>query len=261
MKLKAVMTKKFKLWGPVGLLSVLLVAPLNAVAGELAGTLEWGKSLSIGTLVNGRVATVAVKEGQVVSKGDLLIALDRGVARARVSEARALKAYADILLEEAQREDDRATELYDRTVLSEHERVKTTIALRQAQAEAKGATARLAEARQDLEYREMRAPFDGRVISLKAVPGMAVVNAESVTSLMTLADSKMMRLVGGANAAAAAELAQAASLQVQLAGQQVAAQLQQIERRGTAGEMRWTVKFAVPAGVTLRAGESARLLW
>jgi len=128
----------------------MLVLAGVASAGELPGTLAWGERISMGTLVSGMVAEVPVRAGQRVNKGDLLVALVGRGLRAEVAGAKAETLRADVLLKEAQLEDERATELYERTVLSEHERTQATIGLREAQAQAQRARARLVQARLDV---------------------------------------------------------------------------------------------------------------
>jgi len=235
-------------------------------AGELAGTLAWSERLAMGTLVSGVVKQVAVAPGQPVAKGDLLLALDDRGFRAELSGARAELQRAEVLLEEAQREDERATELYDRTVLSEHERTQATIALRQAEAAAQRAQAQLTGARIDLERSQLRAPFDGRVLAVEAAPGQSVVSTLQSEALLVLAADGQMLVQAQADLATAREIEQSASLAVEVAGQRLPAQgvrvgFEPVAQAAGGALYPVSVRFTRPAELLLRAGEAARLLW
>ena len=103
-------------------------------------TLQWGQRAELGTLVSGVVAEVPVRAGQSVNKGALLVTLDDRGFRARVQGAQAAVTRTGVRFEEAKREQERAIELYDRTVLSEHERQLAEIALAEAGRQALGWT-------------------------------------------------------------------------------------------------------------------------
>ncbi|MGD8926538.1 MAG: biotin/lipoyl-binding protein, partial [Thioalkalispiraceae bacterium] len=101
-------------------LSIILNSPVSW-AQEYDATLHWYQKTELGTVVSGIVKNVYVNVGDIVKKGDKLLQLDDSVSKAHVVEYRAKLQSAEEELKEAERERDRALELYDRTVLSQHE--------------------------------------------------------------------------------------------------------------------------------------------
>ena len=234
-------------------------------AAELAGSLAWGERISMGSLVSGVVAKVPVQAGQRVKKGDLLVGLDVRGFQAEVNGARAESARARVLLEEARLEDERATELYDRTVLSEHERAKAVIGLREAEAEAGRAGARLTQARLAYERSQLKAPFDGRVVAVHVSAGQAVVNEYKAEPMVELAGDSRMLLRTHAELAVARQ-AKGAKPMVEVAGRQIAVDAVQIgfepvDAAAPGPVYPVTAIFTRPGDLELRAGEPARLVW
>ena len=237
-----------------------------AHAGELDGSLAWGERVAIGTLVSGNVTQVAVQPGQRVARGELLLELDARGFRAEVNGARAELARAEVLLEEAQREDERAEELYERTVLSEHERTQAVIGLRQAEAEQQRARASLVAAQLAAERARLRAPFDGLVLTVNAATGQTVQSSLRSETLVEMAGDTQMRVLAQTTLAQAREIEKAGQVNVRVAGQQVAGEgvLVGLEPSGNSAEgalYSVSVSFRRPADLLLRAGEPAQLSW
>jgi RND family efflux transporter MFP subunit len=129
------------------------------------------------TRVSGVVEEVLVRPGQRVAKGAVLARLDRTVLQARVDEATAEQARTDAEEDDAQREFERAEELYNRTVSSTSELEAATLRHARAKAALAAADARLAIAKKNLADAELKAPFAGVVASVPGLPG-TVVTAE-----------------------------------------------------------------------------------
>ncbi len=164
-----------------------------AVAADVPAVVGWSQKVELGTLVSGVVGEVHVRPGQIVSKGDELISLDGRSFSGQVNRRLAAYKYAKAALEEAEREDERAVELYDRTVLSDFERNQALIALHSARARAEAAHVDLIEARLELERSVVRAPFDGIVLAVNVSPGQTVVSEWQSQPLVTLADNRVYR--------------------------------------------------------------------
>ncbi len=177
-----------------------------AQAADVPALVGWSQRVELGTLVSGIVANVHVQPGQTVNKGDELISLDDREFRSEVQRRLAEYGHAQAVLEEAQREDERAIELYDRTVLSDFERNQALIALQAARAAAERARAVLLEARLNLERSVVRAPFDGLVLAVNAAPGQTVVSDLQSRPLVTVADNTLLRARAQVDAAQAARL-------------------------------------------------------
>lgn len=244
-----------------GLLLSIATAFATAQAGELTGTLDWGQRITLGTLESGVVAEVPVFEGQQVRQGELLLRLDQRGFKADLAAARAAHRHAKALLEEAQREFDRAEELYDRTVLSDHERTVAVIGLREAQAVAEKARAERVRAQLALEHSELRAPFDGMVERLSVVPGQAVSARLEIPSLLVLADDRWLEVKVHGNPAMLQGLLAAEGAQIELDGQMLpATEISPSIPVGSAtGQVRLRVKR--PKGLAVRPGQAVTVRW
>jgi RND family efflux transporter MFP subunit len=126
------------------------------------------------TRVSGVVEEVLVKPGQRVSKGAVLLRLDRTVLQAHVDEATAEQVRADADEEDAKRDLERAEELYNRTVSSTSELEAATLRHTRAKAALSAANARLVIAKKNLSDAELKAPFNGVVSAVPGGPGTVV---------------------------------------------------------------------------------------
>ena len=114
---------------------------------SLSGNIEGNKTVRLGFLVAGKIDFIAVNEGQLVSKGQLLSSLDP----ASYSIAKEL---ADIQVNQVQDEYNRLKLMHDNKSLSESDFSKITYGLQQAKAQQKLHTKNLADTR-------LYSPIDG----------------------------------------------------------------------------------------------------
>lgn len=177
----------------VGLLAGMLLIMADAVAAQqFDGTLHWARRVALSTPVSGVVERIPVQVGQRVQEGEGLLYLDQRGLKAEVNKAQAETARLKRVLDEARRELERAQELYDRTLLSDHDLELARI--EQATAEARYAAARaaLVDAKLALEYSVIRAPFPAVVLSIEAEKGQTVVSELEARPLVTVAESGRM---------------------------------------------------------------------
>ena len=146
---------------PLALLLILAAAPAFAETVELA------------TPVPGVVEQVAVKPGQRVKRGAVLLKLEPTRLQAAFDEADALAARAELDLADAAKDLARAEDLYARTVSSTTELDAAKLRRDRAAADARAAGARRTLARKNLDDAVLRAPFDG-VVKKIAAPGTAL---------------------------------------------------------------------------------------
>jgi HlyD family secretion protein len=171
-----------------------------------SGYIQPERKADISADVSGRVVELAVKEGQMVAEGDLLLRIDPSAFQAAVrraeamvaqSRAQALQARANLL--QAESAAHRAEQLAqgDRLISSQElEEARTQYKVAQAQAEAAGygvsqAEASLTEAREQLRKTTIVAPMAGRVTRLNIREGETAIvgtmnNPGSL--LLTIAD-------------------------------------------------------------------------
>lgn len=245
-------------------IAALCCASFGACAAELNGELDWANRASLSVPVDGLVTQVKARPGDSVETGAELVLLDARVARAHVAQARSAVRKYELQRAEAQREWDRAKELYDRTVLSQHELQIAEIGFANADAEYRAAQSAQTASEIALELHTVKAPFTARVLAVHVAPGQAVVGSQQVQPLVTVAERGKLRMRAAAEAAQAAEFAPDAAVKVRVGEQQfdarivaVAAQPPDAQR---AAHYAIEAEFAVPADSTLRAGQPATLV-
>lgn len=231
---------------------------------DIPAVLAWSQKVELGTLVSGVVSEVHVRPGQKVVKGDKLISLDGRGFSAQVSRRQAAYEHAKAALEEAEREDERAIELYDRTVLSDFERNQALIGLHSARASAEAARADLTEAQLDLERSVLLAPFDGLVLLVGVSPGQTIVSEWQSQPLVTLANNRVYHAHAQIDAARAGRLEPGDGIRATLRGETVQASVAYIgfepvgqSKQGRLYEL--VAEIVAGEGEPLRVGETVTL--
>lgn len=255
------MTQSSRRWlaGLLGLCSLGMAT--GAAATDLPAVVDWSQRVELGTLVSGVVHEVHVRPGQAVSRGDALVSLDDRGFRSRVDRRLAEHAHAQAMLAEAQREDERALELYDRTVLSDFERNQALVALKAARAQAQAARSALVHARLALERSVVRAPFDGVVLAVNVAPGQSVVSELQSQPQVVLADNRVYWARARVDAAQASGLEAGQRLRATLRGHALQATVDHVGLEPVARSEHGP-EYALVAGIRadpqrpLRAGES-----
>ncbi|MCB1785658.1 MAG: efflux RND transporter periplasmic adaptor subunit [Chromatiaceae bacterium] len=249
-----------------GLVAGLLAlgTTLPVMAADVPALIGWAQRVELGTLVSGVVSEVHVRPGQAVAKGDPLLSLDQRGFASQVGRRQAEYRHARAMLEEAEREDARAVELYDRTVLSDFERNQALIALEAARATAEGARAQLVAARLDLEHSVLSAPFDGVVLSVNAAPGQSVVSELQSQPLVTVANGRTLQARAEVDAEQASRLQPGQALNATLRGSSARATvdhvgLEPVENGGSTLRYPLLVDVPVGEGPAPRVGETLTL--
>ncbi len=160
--------------------------PVAAVQ-EIDATLHWARRVELGMLVSGIVQEVYVGSGQHVLAGQALVMLDARDFEARLAGATAHLAGVLPALEEAREELERAGDLYDRTLLSEHDLELARVAVAKLEAERAHADARVARAALRLERGTLRAPFAGILVARSVEAGQTIVSRCESRTLVVLA--------------------------------------------------------------------------
>lgn len=141
------------------------------------------RQVEISSTISGRVARVAVAEGDRVAAGTLLLTLDDTQQVAAVAEAQSQVEAAKSKLTQAQQANERAKGLGDS--ISQKALDDARFAAQSAKDDLSRVEALLVQAKTRLAEYAVRAPFDGTVLSSGADPGQVV---GSSTSLFLFAD-------------------------------------------------------------------------
>lgn len=172
-----------------------------------SGKIEPETKVDVLSDVQGRITKIAVREGDLVRKGDFLLQIDPSIYQATVSRAEAMVASAQSDLVRARANQDQAKRALDRalelqrtnaSLITEEsvEQAQTSYDVavantRASQASVDQARAGLQEAQDNLRKTRIIAPISGRVTRLAVEEGeVAVIGTFSrdVGLLMTIAD-------------------------------------------------------------------------
>lgn len=246
------------------LMCLLLIADLQAQ--EFEAKLRWYNKVSLGFTVSGVVDSVLVRTGQVLKKGEALVSLDRRPFEALMRQSNAELEYHQLNQAEAARELGRATELYERTQLSDHEKQVAEINAAKAKAELMAAEARKVQAELDMEYSVVRAPFDAQVVLVDVVKGQPLVSTFQSNPVVMVADSQKMlaaALVPGEKLLA---LKIGEKANVRIAGKKINATVHSLGMEAWAGKeedggslYEVEVMFQIPKNLVLREGFRAKV--
>ncbi|HKJ25084.1 MAG TPA: efflux RND transporter periplasmic adaptor subunit [Myxococcota bacterium] len=163
------------------------------------GTIEPEKEVQVRPRVAGIIERIAVEEGDVVERGQVLLEIEREILEAQVREADAAVEAAGVELHFANVELGRMQALRDRGAAS-HQK------LDDASSRSQGAKAKLAQARArrdslrvQLRYSTVVSPLAGRVLDVYVEEGNAVSPVTAVTGgtlLLSLAATDSYHLKG-----------------------------------------------------------------
>jgi len=172
------------------LLLIFLYQPVQAL--EVKGRLEWLHKTDMRVLVDGVVDKVNVITGQHVKKGDILLQLDPREFQANIDEADARLSQATLATESAERENQRTQELFDRGLISIEDQKDVELKLATKKAQQATAQSALTKAKIALERSQLKAPFNGIVISQNVWKGDVIYKTMQSKPLLSVAPSNKM---------------------------------------------------------------------
>ncbi|MGB1109620.1 MAG: efflux RND transporter periplasmic adaptor subunit [Gammaproteobacteria bacterium] len=173
-------------------LALAMAQPLQAA--EFAGVVQFSDYSTLSAQVSGTVSRVKVSPGQIVDKGAVLVSLDGGAYQAAYEASKAAVTVSENALEVAERERERAEELYDRGSLSDHDLKLAVNAHAAAEGALLKAKAKQAKAALKARYSVVRAPMKSRVLDVLAHPGQVVVSRMSAQPLVVVAAADRFRI-------------------------------------------------------------------
>lgn len=216
-------------------LGVALLLPLGVQAAQWEARLDWGAKAVMSALVSGVVAEVSVSAGERVEKGQSLVRLDNRSQQAALKRADAALNYQTKLREEARIELERARELYDRTVLSDHDLQLAEIDYAKAEAAYLAALESQVNARQQLGYSHLRAADSGVVVLLNAAEGASVNAVVDTQPLIVVASDRYVKAVGTVPAEIAASVRIGSRVSASIDGREVDGKVSNIASHSAKG--------------------------
>lgn len=157
-------------------------APLTECA-VLPGTVVSAERIEVSSRLTGYVCDLSVHEGQSVQKDQLLFAVDPTDVKAEIRQAKAGLAKAKAALADARDNYERYGNLYRQQAATKQQYEEYEKGYKVALGNYQAAEAELATARSQLKYAEVRAPFDGLVVSKRVYNGQLTTPGNPVLVL------------------------------------------------------------------------------
>ena len=152
---------------------------------EYTGRLAAVSSVEVRARVSGYLQEVHFEEGAMVEQGDLLYVVDPRPYEATLAEAKAQLNRAQVRLELAQSELDRAKRLFERRAISEEELDVRTQEEKEATAGLEATKAAVEAAGLDVGFTRVRAPISGRISNTRVTPGNLIRGGAADATLLT----------------------------------------------------------------------------
>ena len=245
------------------LLTGLLLSCTVLQAAEVEAVLDWADERGLGTTVSARVSAVHVKPGMLVGKDSVLLELDNRVFKIQQRRAQAMMKAAGLELEEARLEQERAIELYDRTVLSQFDRRQADVGLAKAQSVYAQARAENDRAELDIEYSRLTARYPAVILSVHAAVDEVINNQIESQVLVRIARADQMRAIAYVSADALKNLKPGQQLEAAFRGEWLAASVDAVSLKPAQSSnqalYQVAVVFDVDPQMMPRAGEKSAI--
>ncbi|WP_024851781.1 efflux RND transporter periplasmic adaptor subunit [Hydrogenovibrio kuenenii] len=165
----------------VGVETVSLGAiPLKVV---VPGAIVPDQKAMISSRLMGYIKNLDVKVGQTVKRGDELFSIDSADVKSGVLKARSGYQQADAALLDAKLDYDRFKKLYEEDSVSKQQFDKISLQYKVAQENLVAAKTNLDQAKSQLQYSNVKAPFNGVVVQKMAVAGDLAAPGHPVLAL------------------------------------------------------------------------------
>lgn len=231
----------------------------TVIALDFDATTGWANRIKIGSQVSGVITVVNVTAGQQVKKDDLLMQLDQRLFKAQYNNTRAQVISEKETLDEAKRELERSLDLYEQTILAEHELQMAKNAHKKAQADYKKSIAENTHARINLEYSSINAPFDAVILKVLRNKGESI-NARIETPLMMIiAEAGRIKASGSVAGDALAEIKTGQDAKVTVSGKSYNGKVNAIGLEPIKGTNLYQVDVEFKTNDLIRAGSKASI--
>jgi RND family efflux transporter MFP subunit len=226
---------------------------------KVPASVEATQATLISSRLMARIVAIKVRSGDTVKRGDLLLELENSDIKAQVQQAQSRIRATSARLKEAKQNLERVEELQEGGVMSVSDLDKAQAAHETLVAELAGAKQALEEARTDLSYTEIVAPFNGRVVDRFSEPGDT---AQPGTKLLALYNPLSLRVEAHVREHLALNLEVGQPLQVEIPSLNkiVDAVIQERVPAADPGSRSFLVKVGVAFDKNMLPGMYARLL-
>jgi HlyD family secretion protein len=168
------------------------------VSAQAAGTVQPDTVVEVKSKASGEILQIHVETGQEVKRGDLLVEVDKRVARNNLAQAQAELEVAKAQLTNAESKKRRADELYQTKSITQEEHEQAALDYASAKSSVVRAEVSVETAQDQLDDTKVLAPISGTIISLPVSRGAVISSPTSAvgegTVLLTMADLDLVQV-------------------------------------------------------------------
>jgi len=157
--------------------------------------LKTGAEVRVGAQLSGIVRRLNVTVGSHVHEGDVIAEIDSRPVQARVDQAAAQLAQAEVSLAKANTDYVRSQKLVATGLIPAQQFDDSTAAFNAAKASVDASQSALAAARVDLAYVEIRAPISGTIASISTQQGETVAASFATPTFVTIIQESALEVV------------------------------------------------------------------
>lgn len=229
--------------------------PMTSV---VPGTVVPDQRARIASRLMGYIKDLDVKVGQKVSRGERLFSIDSSDIRSQIAQAQAGYQQAQAALTDAKLDFDRFERLFKEDSVSKQQFDKIRLQYSVAQENLAAAKSGLDQAKSQLKYANVEAPFDGVVVEKMAVAGDLAAPGNPILVIDNLNTLSVQTEVSGELFAV---LRNGDTAKVMIDGQKTAMEGTIYTLVGAADPRTrtHTVKLSLPAGGNVNSGTFARV--
>jgi len=238
--------------------AVAVVVTETPFTEPVPASIEAKETTIISSRLLARITAIAVRAGDLVEPGQLLLELEKTDLLARAQQAREQILSVEARLTEARQNLERAEELHQRGLIAIADRDAARANAAALEADLGSARQALAEAQVAVGFTEIRSPIAGRIVDRFAEPGDT---ASPGQKLLSLYNPFSLRVEAWVREQLALSLQAGQELQVEIpsAERSLTARIEEIVPAADPGSRSFLVRAILPANSALLPGMYARL--
>ena len=168
------------------------------VSAQAAGTIQPDTTVEVKSRASGEVLQILAETGQLVTRGDLLVRIDRRIPQNTLAQAQAELEVARAQQANALSQKRRADELFQTQAITQQEHENAALAYANARAAVVRSQVAVENARIQLDDSDVRAPITGTIISRSVERGSIITsatgNVSGGTAILTMADLNLVQV-------------------------------------------------------------------
>jgi RND family efflux transporter MFP subunit len=241
-----------------GLALTTVVATTLTEGETYVGTVESTDRGVLAARIDGRVGRIAVREGDLVQAGQLLLTIEGNPAPHRLAEAEGARKAAAARLELAEQTAGRYRQLFAKEAVTPQEMDRISAELEMARQQQHSAAAAAESARTALAYTRISAPYAARLVRREVEEGTTVLPGTPLLVLDRQGEWRVRAQLPEALFGRVAE-GDAVIIEIPAAGQTLGGKVDEILPAADPHSRAFEVKVALAGGSRLSSGMFARV--